>query len=192
MGCDIHMFTEKKIGDRWETADFFHYAPGIFNEIELTRLEFMGDRNYRLFARLADIRNGYGVEPIDTPRGVPKDLSEYVQNWYDTEHGWTFGHSYLTLRDILEFKPTEDVYIGGYTTQQNANMIEAGLDPSNFSIYEEPEGEHKVYVEFQEKDETFEWFIEKLKERVEDIWWTFAYKPEEYLDNFRLVFWFDN
>lgn len=192
MGCDIHMFTEKRVGNRWETADFFHYEPNAKGEMELTRLEFMGNRNYRLFARLAGIRNGYGIEPIDTPRGVPKDLSEYVQGWYDVEHDWTFGHSYLTLRDILEFKPTEDLPSGGYTTQENANMIEAGLDPSNFLIYEEPEGDHNVYIEFQEKDEAFEWFIEKLKERVEDIWWEFAYHPEEYLDNFRLVFWFDN
>ena len=162
MGCDIHMFTEKKIGNRWETADFFHYVPNEKEEMELTRMEFMGDRNYHLFALLANVRNGFGIEPISTPRGIPKDLSEFVKVWYETEKSWTFGHSYLTLRDILEFQPEQYHY----------------------------EDEDEEYLD--EEDETLDCFIEKLKDRVKEIWWRFDYHPEEYLDNFRLVFWFDN
>lgn len=195
MGCDIHMYMEKKVNDRWETADFFHYAPNRRGEMELTRIEFMGDRNYKLFARLADVRNGYGVQPIAYPRGVPKDLSDYVRNWYNVEHDWTFGHSYLTLREIFEFKPTEDAPIGGYVTAREKELIELDeldIESDSIFIYDEPQGESKEWIEFAEEDETLQWFVEKLKQRMLEIDWEFEYRPEQFLDNYRLVFWFDN
>lgn len=69
-------------------------------------------RNYDLFAILANVRNGRGFagvitgegfKPIAYPRGVPADASpeyqQYVEEWGVDGH----SHSYLTLRELLEY-----------------------------------------------------------------------------------------
>ena len=55
--------------------------------------EWFGDRNYDLFAMLANLRNGVGfagrrrgevLDPIDEPRGIPEDASpEYREERVD-------------------------------------------------------------------------------------------------------------
>lgn len=67
-------------------------------------------RNYQLFAKLADVRNGSGfagvethrpIEPIAEPRGVPEDASKgwrkYVDGWGSDLH----SASYFTLTELL-------------------------------------------------------------------------------------------
>lgn len=76
MGCDIHLYVERLNDDlQWE----FVPAPA-----DAKYGEWFGDRNYNLFAMLADVRNGRGfggvdtgnrVEPISAPRGIPADAS---------------------------------------------------------------------------------------------------------------------
>ncbi len=56
MGCDIHVFIEVKIADKWH----FYASPSI-------------NRNYDLFALLAGVRNYNKVQPIYEPRGFPTD-----------------------------------------------------------------------------------------------------------------------
>lgn len=85
MGCDIHLHTEVKINDKWH-----HYgAPNV-------------RRNYALFAKMAGVRNGNGIEPIAEPRGIPTDATELTQ--YDCAHwnGDGHSHSYLTAPEIAE------------------------------------------------------------------------------------------
>ncbi len=54
MGCDIHCHIEIKVEGTWH-----HYsAPNV-------------DRSYRLFARMAGVRNTGGVKPIAPNRGLP-------------------------------------------------------------------------------------------------------------------------
>lgn len=73
------------------------------------------DRNYRVFAMLAGVRNGYGfagckthesLVPISEPRGLPDDLG-WKDRWKDIEYdACDFGdHSYswVTLREILDW-----------------------------------------------------------------------------------------
>lgn len=83
MGCDIHWHAEVKVNGRWE-----HYKEGRF------------DRDYNLFARMADVRNGRGIEPIALPRGLPKDIT-YLTN-FDRENWGCDGHSdsWLSAEEI--------------------------------------------------------------------------------------------
>lgn len=60
-------------------------------------------RNYRVFAVLADVRNGLGFNPIDYPRGLPDDVTEEVKEESDSYGEDGHSHSYLTLREIKEF-----------------------------------------------------------------------------------------
>lgn len=117
MGCDIHDYYEiKNDQGKWELHNF---VPKI-NDAETGDLETDYDalwnhplhigRCYRLFAFLADVRNGSGfagcdtgdeVEPIDDPRGVPRDASgDYlvaVNDWSGDGH----SHSFFTAEELV-------------------------------------------------------------------------------------------
>lgn len=111
MGTDIH----GRLQRRWNAESEYHDV----GEIER-------DRNYRVFAMLAGVRNGFGfagvkthepLEPISAPRGLPDDLrlceddqtSIAVPTWIGDEsvevRHWLGYHSYswLTLSEILSW-----------------------------------------------------------------------------------------
>lgn len=119
MGTDIHMFAERKIGygeKKWASMP----VPEKFTE-----------RNYRFFAALANVRNGFGfagvtthspIVPITDNRGFPEDISSFGDKWssfYNSvdcdeheenlieQHGFDSpgDHSagYATLKEIKEF-----------------------------------------------------------------------------------------
>jgi len=117
MGCDIHMYVEKKEKDNWvKVGDVFdnpYYepeGPDYSWNTPKTDQPYSG-RNYDLFAILADVRNGYGfagcdtgnaVEPIDYPRGLPDDVSKEIQVCSDEWGCDGHSHSYFTIREILD------------------------------------------------------------------------------------------
>lgn len=110
MGTDIH----GRIQRRWSESA---------NYVDVGQIE--RDRNYRVFAMLAGVRNGFGfagvkthepLVPISEPRGLPADLelvgdgdsvAYYV--WKDDEqiqvHDWLgdHSHSWLTLKEMAEW-----------------------------------------------------------------------------------------
>lgn len=104
MGCDIHIAIERRRdkNSRWEHV----FVNRGFNWTY---------RNYPLFAALADVRNNWGIKPIDHPRGFPKDISENLKMlierddpWFDeTEDYYYLGEhsfSYLTLNELKKYK----------------------------------------------------------------------------------------
>lgn len=104
MGCDIHMFVEKK--ESWGWSHVYRHVPdekyGKDKFPAPDRDNYFGweDRNYALFAKLADVRNGYGgtFTPIAQPRGVPEDASFEVKEWMqDSDY---HSASYLTLAEL--------------------------------------------------------------------------------------------
>jgi hypothetical protein len=79
MGTDIHLHTEIKVNGVWQ-----HYSqPRI-------------PRDYRLFAKLANVRNHWNIVPIAEPRGLPDDVTFTTKfdanRWDDDGH----DHSWLT------------------------------------------------------------------------------------------------
>lgn len=60
MGCDIHIITEIKKGGKWQ------YAPEVPKEFN--------QRDYGLFALLADVRNSFDTHGFK-PKGLPEDIS---------------------------------------------------------------------------------------------------------------------
>lgn len=111
MGSDIHFFVEKKSprgswlsADHWEIEDGQEVVP-----YEKCRYH---QRNYNLFAILADVRNGTGFAgkptgngftPIAKPKGLPLDVSPQVKaiatHWGCDGH----SHSWLTLAELQAF-----------------------------------------------------------------------------------------
>ena len=86
MGTDIHGQFQRKSGHQW---------------ISLSDGLTCGDRDYLLFAVLADVRNDISchVEPIAHPRGFPDDyvFPDDDEHWIDETHskGWLSGEEML-------------------------------------------------------------------------------------------------
>jgi len=86
MGCDIHAMIEKK-GERWwiNAGD-----PEI-------------DRNYMLFAVLANVRNDGDIPYISEPKGVPDDCCPEFQAWCESWSGDGHSYTYVTLSELHTF-----------------------------------------------------------------------------------------
>lgn len=120
MGCDIHFYVEKKVKDKWKSADTFEKKDGDWYD---QRDEFYGDRNYNLFAILADVRNGHGFagsktgegfRPISQPRGLPDDISKETKRQSDSMGCDGHSHSWFTLRELLDYDWTQVTKLQGY------------------------------------------------------------------------------
>lgn len=101
MGCDIHAFTEIKIAGTWHT----------YTGVEM-------DRNYDLFAKMADVRNYDGITPISKPRGLPEDVAAVTgvasRHYGNDGH----SHSWLSHAEVCglekEFRPLFGYLFGNY------------------------------------------------------------------------------
>lgn len=126
MGCYIHFYTERWTNQKnydgpkdtqierdiklnsileggeyqeyaWVTADTWYWEDTYWRADE-----YYEDRNYFLFAILANVRNGYDVVPLSEPRGVPKDscypIKYIVNEWKGDGH----SHSHFTLKELLD------------------------------------------------------------------------------------------
>lgn len=100
MGCDIHLFIEVVINDRWECVGELHSTSGhIFVD------EAYHGRNYALFSILAGVRGSY--EPIIEPRGLPSNISSEVsaeKEGYGND-GHTPHYYLLSELDVDTFRP---------------------------------------------------------------------------------------
>ena len=85
MGCDIHLHIEVKINNEWR-----HWAtPSI-------------DRDYKLFAKMAGVRNCYEVEPIAEPKGMPTDCSFTTGFEHDRWGVDGHSHSWFGIEEIKQ------------------------------------------------------------------------------------------
>jgi len=113
MGTDIHLYTERRVDGVWVTCDKWTNDPNYPEEGLRVAYDDMPfhDRNYDLFAMLADVRNGRdfagcvtgaGFVPIHPPRGVPEDARpEYLALGKDHTPSWA------TLAELLAYDWTQ-------------------------------------------------------------------------------------
>ena len=99
MGCDIHAYLEVKKEDKWV----------YINDIDISR-------NYDLFARLANVRNYRGIEPISEPRGMPKHMSKDIFDHYEEYKMDYHSFSYLYLEEMIDC--LSRVFNGGYSNKK--------------------------------------------------------------------------
>ena len=99
MGCDIHMFIEKKASEKydiWEQVALYRVNK---NNHKLEVAPFYDGRDYELFSLLAGVRGWH--EPFVDLRGLPNNMSSEVEKesaWYES-----FSHSH-TWYDLFELK----------------------------------------------------------------------------------------
>lgn len=113
MGCDIHIYRERKVDGSWETSTtetVEHYGEGeeytsVSNGIdsfEEGTVRYVS-RHYGLFSFLSGVRS-YGeswfMDPIAEDRGFPEDICQV--NKQLLHDGDLHSHGYLTLAELNE------------------------------------------------------------------------------------------
>lgn len=188
MGCDIHLFTERKRNinktEKWVNIDNFKINLYSGNyELE----ECYQGRNYTLFSILADVRNYSDNKIISEPKGFPSDSSDIVRNKFEEWEGDGHSHSYLTMKEIYDFyEENKTVKYSGFVNKKGVDEIEKGKMPEWWC--QGTNNEEMVYKEWELEDETLKDFINVLETHFISEY----YNKEMDCENFRIVFWFDN
>jgi hypothetical protein len=163
VSTDIHMYLEVRDHDTapWrkidEIFDYQYYDPSRPTELRTggepgteDYWEYVSnpsktdhpydDRNYQLFAALADVRNGVGfagvltgnkVTPIAEPRGIPTDLSPELQKIWD--EGGDHTPTWLMLYEVLAYDWDQPyIYIGVVSVKQYEKLKD-GIVPESWS-----------------------------------------------------------
>ncbi len=196
MGCDIHMYAEVRKNGVWEKVGDVFENP-YYDPERPTRTDSNGytwnakyidkpydDRNYRLFAILANVRNDDDWQPISMPRGIPKDISQEIKTRVDDWNGDGHSHSFFTLKELLEFD--WDKVVGKTTRMVHEDtykkFMETGEKPDSWCAWTNIENWKKLSWETTYRECAGEYFFKIL----EDM------KKLGDQENVRIVFWFDN
>lgn len=127
MGTDIHLTVEVRRDDKWvalpspkppegvarekwndgSLSPF--WGPGFYDD-GTEEWNWHHDRNYFLFAILANVRNyGHGVKPISEPRGIPEDAHFYRSQDRYGDHSL----SWLSVMEILSYRWDQRFEVSG-------------------------------------------------------------------------------
>ncbi len=102
MGCDIHLYNEKKVNGKWITADanWGIQYPEEDPTPDVPYEERYSGRDYDLFGYLANVRKDseYAIDP----RGLPEDVCLLVKTRSDQWDCDGHSHSYLTFTELQE------------------------------------------------------------------------------------------
>ena len=69
MGCDIHIYAEKKVGDNWICINPLEYRSYDDDYTKRKLIELDVHRNYELFGWLANVR--YEIDKGFKAKGLP-------------------------------------------------------------------------------------------------------------------------
>ena len=205
MGCDIHMHVEYRHDDNgpWYCGDYFRMSNLSKTNLNFICVPIHVHRNYALFATLADVRNYGDTKYIDKPRGLPKDVTDYVKNEYEDWLEDAHSCSYCTLRELIEFHNQHNpLKRSGMISQEQIHLLEhEGVVPTTWCQGTNIAGYERR--EWKEPNDTLIPLIDKLKERADELnlIYDFLWNSEkqetleevmEKSNNIRIVFWFDN
>lgn len=217
MGCDIHVHVEYRrnictgkaddgsyqFEERWFCGDYFSLNPffttGDEEEKQYQLVRFCEGRNYARFATLANVRNYGGTPYISEPRGLPIDVTEAVRMESESWGADGHSHSYLTLRELIDFKnrriPLK--HRGMISPEAQRQLDIGGILPTEWCQMTNQPGWQ--FREWESKNDTLDELIEAMKIRADDVGliydWQWEKSPQrayENTDKIRIVFWFDN
>lgn len=129
MGCDIHLYKEKKVDGKWVTAD--DWAPCEYDPDSIELADDCGfyERNYDLFGVLCKgVRreHHFGFEP----RGMPFDVSPEVKSEASDYGCDGHSHSYLylhELHDLLSYLQDQTINVSGKKDGSELRKLEASI-----------------------------------------------------------------
>lgn len=211
MGCDIHLFTEKKMqiagyndGEPfWWCCDYFQlnpYKKVYDDEPKYNHKEIYGNRDYCLFGALANVRNYYDAVPICEPRGIPEDASKVIKKQADKWGLDGHSHSWLTAKELFDYqKQYDSKKFCGYVSPKDAAKLDSGEDTPGMWCQSTSDVSW-VWREWTVGGCPMDNLIEAVKEKMMEEFhiWDFLSEEEkrekinQNAENFRIIFWFDN
>lgn len=197
MGCDIHLVVEVERAAGWSPSkmvsnDWYNKARPNEEPKEQAE-EVWGDRNYNVFAILADVRNGRGFAGCDTgdgfvpiceQKGLPKNIHPKSLASLHGDH----SGSWLTLHELQEYDWTQTTRLRGVTEESDylewrkksvgapssycgrvsgpnvINMTSQEYDAAETAFWPDRKTENKIYV-------AVEWVVSyrEVAERFLDV-----------------------
>lgn len=116
MGCDIHIWAERKTRSGYEAITGVKFEDGAAP---------FAWRSYGMFGFIADVRNYSDVPPIAARRGWPDDASRRAQEEFDNWCGDGHSPSWVGVDELAAFdydQPVEDRRV----TRQTAWGLDGG------------------------------------------------------------------
>ena len=216
MGADIHMFYELKINGKWELYDWQakyrsgNYEDGSprYNWSEMWEDVLSINRNYRLFALLAGVRNDGSFEPIKSPISLPYDVSDKVKAEHDSWGIDAHSATWYMLDELLNYDYNQqDIGFSGVISREQFFDIENG-NTDRPKIYSQQvigrysrtiSNEEMRTIDFDDGLSYYtrwEW-VEKCREAVGKAWFDVLaelsrIKQLKKVEDVRLIMWFDN
>jgi hypothetical protein len=120
MGCDIHLFVEKKKWGKWVSCDEWREDDCCDDKVMRLHRPIYRERDYTTFAMLAGVRSWLTIDQKFPTKGFPKDASKEVRKLYNVyggngEHSDAHSASYLTLTELKAIDWTKEYMIRIYT-----------------------------------------------------------------------------
>lgn len=191
MGCDIHICLERKVNidgvDRWVNIDPHTWCE---HESKLEKNDVYGDRNYELFAAIANVRSR-AENPHTEPKGMPKDCHKITKDCADEWGVDGHSHSYLTLSELKEINRAYGgkVKRSGMISSEAFEALKEGKKPDSWCQWTNCPG--YAQAEWEDDCSPVSGLIEAIEGYLKVVFYSFEIN-ESGEDGFRVVFWFDN
>lgn len=207
MGCDIHLFTEKKITvdgkKKWHCCDHFKYNEYFDNteyEKEMSVVPIYDGRDYELFTALANVRERDGIAVISEPRGLPDDVTDVVKKESDDWGIDGHSHSWLTARELFVYQNKHPFihYSGMLVGEELERFDKDGIPPKSWCGW--TNAKNAQWREWNVPGSVVDHLVKCVKQRMSEEFYIYDFLNEKekearywkYADDFRIVFWFDN
>lgn len=193
MGCDIHVYIEKKKDGKWVPAEgLIRSSDGTLDVPYPAR--FYTNRNYDLFGFLTggEVRRNPGIY-LSKPKGLPKDISPEIKRQSEVWGSGAHNHSWLTLKELRSVDWNKAKIIqSGMMDDETWKIIRAEVRKkfpdrrkiTNYCQFTNTKG-HKSHQWKTPIRVAFEDFYERL-----NLMHSYDYECKD--DEIRMVFWFDN
>lgn len=202
MGCDIHMYCEELTTlhgnktwvnrDNWRLSEYYDLYPD--REPQYIVEELHGSRNYRMFSALCGVRAQYDNFPkISEPRGIPEDSCKVIKEECDQWGYDGHSHSYVTLREVRDYvSKNESIACSGMLSKSQAfDLDNFGINPNSWCGWSSCGT--LVQRSWSINDpKCLDSLLEAMTGRFLYEWQDINKMSDEELDNYRIVFWFDN
>lgn len=184
MGCDIHLHIERRERKSVKNGFTDWWQGNIYGEFS--------QRNYKMFAYLADVRSDGNNERVVPDRGIPDDVADSTQDYYMhpvMSEGKTFEWYYDSPCRPVTLKTAED-----WTECFGSKIIIRPCDGGVSKYVTDPDYHSYNWCTTKELEECIK--KSELYGGSVDVAWKalLAYMRtyEEYGYEVRAVYWFDN